>query len=152
MAIKTKRLKRRQATVTKAYKHVRKVMLALGLPVAAYAVPTFMPEFMEGYTSETTGKYFLSRLKGQAGVYLRDMHVVMMVRSYSTKEYLDTLCHECVHACQSIENWEDDVDYNNRPHEMEARLVADIAVVLWDIPEHAWGQVIYQKFYGRSRS
>ncbi len=54
------------------------------------------------------------------GLCLREKSIVILHHDYNTKDYLDTLCHECVHASMP-----------DASEAAVARLANDLSEVLW---------------------
>jgi len=135
MSVNTKREKRRQASLERAYWHVREVMQFLGRAVADARVPEFLPEdcyYGAQLVQAVQNKHSLTVW----GLFLRSGNYVM-VRNGDSVYMEETLYHEVCHANQPYED-ETDIPYWERPREIEAREIAAIAFKLRRVPRAEW--------------
>lgn len=142
MDVSTKREKRRQASVERAYWHVREVMQFLGREVAPVNVPRFLPDDCQ-YGQEIMRSVQSMHTSKVLGCYVHDAFV-MVQPDYDLKRMELTLYHEVCHANQ-VQRDERHLPYWERPREVEAREIAEIAMKLRRKPREDWS-IVYCNF------
>lgn len=135
MGVNTKREKRRQSSVERAYWHVREVMQFLGREVAPVNVPKFLPEDCH-YGQEIMRSVQSMHPFRVLGCYVHSTFV-MVQPDHDLKRMEETLYHEVCHANQPYAD-ETDIPYWERPREIEAREIAAIAFKLRRVPRAEW--------------